>query len=182
MSSTTAMGAASKARPPAGGKTSGISAMIKATERAGACSWLSVRSRRPVEGVAMVDVATAIVGVVVIDGVSIDRGAIDDRSAMGDVVIVVVHRPMATPVVPPVTPAPAKSSEETDSKSNTEGDCGAAKKDSWHRNPARVGNDRRPVHEPGIIGRYVDHLRVGRLNDDRVALSRYLLLFVVLQL
>jgi hypothetical protein len=89
------MEAASKARLPAGGKASDISAVIKATERAGACSWLSMRSRRPVEGVAVVDVAMAIVEVVVInavsiDGGAIDGGAIDDRSAMGDVGVVII--------------------------------------------------------------------------------------------
>ena len=61
MSSTTATmeatstGAASKARPPAGGEASDIATVIKATERAGACSWLSVKRRAPtsVERVAV---------------------------------------------------------------------------------------------------------------------------------
>jgi len=121
---------------------------------------------------AVVEVAAPLVEVV----------AIDDRSAVGDVGVVVVDHPMAMPVASPVIPAPPKSSEEADSKPNTEGNCGAGKKDSGHRNPARVGDDRYPIHEPRIIGRHVDHVRVGRLDDDRVALSCYAFLFVAIQL
>jgi hypothetical protein len=40
---TTSMGAASKARPPAGGKTPDIAAVIKAAERAGASTWLGMK-------------------------------------------------------------------------------------------------------------------------------------------
>src|SRR5713101_3844166 len=97
---TTAMGAATKAGAPAGRKAAGISAVIKAAERAGVCSWLGVKTRRPVEGIAVIKVAV------------VEVTAIDDRSAVGDVGVVVVDRAMATPVVPPVTPAPAKPSEE----------------------------------------------------------------------
>jgi len=46
--------------------------------------------------------------------------AIDDRSAMGDVGVVIVEYPVAAPVASPVIPAPPKASEETDSESNSE--------------------------------------------------------------
>src|SRR5260370_26707761 len=79
-------------------------------------------------------------------------------------------------------PAPSKSSEEANSKSKPEGNCRAGKKDSWHGIPTRVGDDGGPVHEPRIIGRHVDDIRVRWFDDDGAALSRYLLLFVAVQL
>src|SRR2546422_740334 len=93
---TTSMGTTSKARPPAGGKASDVSAVIKPTERPRARSWLKVRSRRPMEPrtsagrsasvgrVAMVEVAAIEVAVV-------EVVAIDDRSAVRDVGVVVVN-------------------------------------------------------------------------------------------
>ena len=114
------MEAASHARLPAGGKASDISAVIKATERAGACTLLSVRrwspmeswifaSRSgPVERVAMVKIAAVVIEVV----------AIDDRAAVGDVGVVVVNRGATVPIIIPVMPAPPKSAEEADSKTS----------------------------------------------------------------
>src|SRR5712692_4673016 len=179
---TTSTGTTSKARPPVGGKASDVSAVIKPTERPGACSWLKMRRRRPVEPRTSAVRSSSVERVAVVEVAVVEVVAIDDRSAVGDIGVVVVNHRSAMPVVFPVIPAPPKSSEESDSKSNTEGDCRASKKDSRHRNPARVGDGRCPVHEPRIIGRHVDHIRVGRLDDDRVALSRYLLLFVAIQL
>ena len=82
---TTSVGAASKARPPAGGKPSCVAAVIKAAERAGACTWLRVKRRVPasVEGIAMVEIA-------MVEVVASEVVAIDDRSAVGDVGVVVV--------------------------------------------------------------------------------------------
>jgi hypothetical protein len=108
--------------------------------------------------------------------------ATDDRSAVGDVGVVVVDHTMAMPVTSPVMPAPAKSSEEADSKSDTEGNCRAVKKDPGHRIPARICDDRLAVHEPGIIGGNVNHLGIGRFNDDCVPVSCYLFLFVAIEL
>jgi hypothetical protein len=82
---TTAMGTASKTRPPAGGKASCIPAVIKAAERAGARTWLSVKRGAPtsVEGIAVVEVVAAEV-------VAAEVVATDDRSAVGDVGVVVI--------------------------------------------------------------------------------------------
>ena len=130
----------------------------------------SVESIAMVE-IAMVEIAMAKVAVV-------EVAAIDDRSAVRDIRVVVEDYPAAVPVVSPVMPSPPKSSEEADAKSKTERDCGAGKKDSGNWNPAGVGNNRCSVHEPRIIGRYVDHIRVGRFDDDRVALIGYILLLI----
>ena len=85
-----------------------------------------------VELVATVQIAMVEVAVV-------EVVAIDDRSAVRDVGVVVVDYPMAMPVASPVMPAPPKTSKEAHSKSQSEGDRGAGEKDAGYRNPARVG-------------------------------------------
>ena len=132
---------------------------------------MSISGPASVESVAMVEIATAKVAVIKV-------AAIDDRSAVRDIRVVVVDYPAAVPVISPVVPAPPKSAEEADAKSKTERDCGAGKKDSGNWNPAGVGNNRCTVNEPRIIGRHVDHIRVGRFDDDRAALSGYILLLI----
>ena len=137
---------------------------------------MSISGPASVESVTMVEIAVAKVAMIKVAAVEVM--AIDDRSAVRDIRVVVVDYPSAVPVVSPVMPAPPKSSEEADAKSKAERDCGAGKKDSGNRNPAGVGNNRCSVHEPRIIGRYVDHIRVGRFDDDRVALIGYILLLI----
>jgi hypothetical protein len=119
---TTSVGAASKARLPAGGKASGISAVIKAAEPAGVHSCLpvkartSVRSRRPVESAAVVGAAVAEVTVAEI---TVMEPVVTKVSAVRNEFVMVEECSTAMPVVAPVTPAPPKSSEEADAKSNT---------------------------------------------------------------
>src|SRR5712664_3117223 len=163
---TASMRSAPKTRPPARRGASDITAVIKAAERAGACSWLTVkrRVRVPVEGIPVVEVVAG------------DVVAINDRSAMGDVGVVVVDHAMAMPVASPVMPAPTIFSEETDAEPDSKSDPRSSKEDSRHRVPAWICDDRRTVYEPRIIGRHIDHFRIGRFNDDGVPLSRYLFL------
>src|SRR5882762_5338854 len=78
-------------------------------------------------------------------------------------------------------PAPSKSSEEADSKSKPEGNGGAVKKDPRHGIPAWICDDGLSIYEPRIVGRHVDHFRIGRFDDDGVRLSRYFLLFIAIQ-
>jgi len=187
MSSTTAamesaaVGTTAKARPPAGGKAPDIATVIKATKSAGACSRLSVKRRVSisVERVAVAEIPMVEVAVVKVTVIEIV--AIDDRSAVRDVGVVVVNHRMAMPVASPMVPAPAKSSEEADSEADSKSNPRSSQEDPRHGIPARIGDDRLAVHKPGIIGRHVDHLRIGWLDDDSVALSCYLLLFVALQ-
>ncbi len=178
---TTCMGTTAKARPPAGGKASCIAAVIKATEGAGAGIWLSVKGGGPtsVERVAMADIP--VIEVAVVEIVVTEIVTVDDRSAMGDVSIVVVNRPAAVPVVSPVMPAPPKSSEKADPESDSKSNPHTAKEDSWHGIPAWVRDDWRPVYEPRIVSRHVDYIRIGRFDDNRIALSCYLLLLIAIE-
>ena len=190
---TTTTRATSKARPPAGGKASDISTVIKAAERAGARSWLKMRRRRPVkprtsaarsasaERVAMVEVAVVEVAVVEITAAAVEVVAIDDSSAVRDVGVVVVDHAMAVPVASPVMPAPTKSSEEAHPEANSKSNPRPGQEDPRHGIPAWIGHHRVAIDEPGIIGGHVDHLGIGRLDDDGVALRCYLLLFIAIQ-
>src|SRR5437016_941225 len=183
---TASMGSTSKARPPAGRKASDVSAVIKPTERTGTSSSLKVRRRRAVEPrtsaarsvsverIAMVEVAA-------VAEITVGEPVVTKIPAVGDPFMMIEECSTVMPVVPPVTPAPCKTSEEADSKSNTEGQSGAIPQNPGHRVPARVVNDGRPVDEPRIIGRHVDHLGVGEFDDDRVSLRRYLFIVVAVQ-
>src|SRR6266850_5168360 len=129
-----------------------------------------------VERVAIVEVA-----VVKIATAAIKVVAIDDGSAVGDVGVVVVNHAMAVPVASPVMPAPTVPSEETDAEPDSKSNPSPSQENPRHGIPAWIGDDRIAVHQPGIIRRHVDHLRVGWFDDDRVALRRYLLLFIAIQ-
>jgi hypothetical protein len=80
----TAAMATAKARPAAGRKASGISAVIKAAERAGVCSWLTVKTRRPVGGVAVVEVGVVEVAVIKVAAIrsAVIKSAAIEGSAM----------------------------------------------------------------------------------------------------
>ncbi len=127
-----------------------------------------------VERVAMVEVAMVEVAVV-------EVVAIDDRSAVGDVGVVVVDYPVAMPIASPVMPAPPETSEEADPEADSKSNPRSGQEDPRHGIPAWVCDDRLAIHKPGIIGRHVDHLRIGRFDDDCAALSRYLFLLIAIQ-
>ncbi len=119
--------------------------------------------------------------VVVVRVAAVEVVAIDDRSTVRDVGVVVVDHPMAMPVASPVMPAPPKSSEEADPEADSKSNPRSGQEDPRHGIPAWIGDDRLAIHEPRIIGRYVDDLRIGRFDNDCVALSCYFLLFIAIQ-
>ena len=191
METTSMETSTAKARSAAGRKASYIAAVIKSTECAGACTLLSVkrRGRTSVERIAMVgigvvEVAVAkvvMVEIVVTEVVVTEVVAIDDRSAVGDVGVVVVDHGMAVPVASPVMPAPTISAEETDAEPESKSNARPSQENPRHWIPAWICDDRVAIHQPGIIGRHVDDLRIGWFDDDGVALGRYVLLFIAIQ-
>ena len=95
METTSMKTTTAKARPAAGRKASYIATVIKSTECAGACTLLSVkrRGRTSVERIAMVGIGVvevAVAKVVMVEIVVTEVVAIDDRSAMGDVGVVII--------------------------------------------------------------------------------------------
>ena len=135
---------------------------------------MSISGPASVESVTMVEIAMAKVA-------AVEVAAIDDRSAVRDIRVVVVDYPSAVPVVSPVMPAPSKSPEEADSKSNPERDCRPSKKDPRYGIPAWICNDRVAVHEPRIVRGDVNHFRIRGFDDDCVPLRCYLFLFIAIQ-
>src|SRR6266849_2841820 len=75
----------------------------------------------------------------------------------------------------------ATSSEKAEPEDDSKSDPRSGHEYPRHRIPTRIRDDRLTEHEPGVIGRHVDHFRVSRFDDDCVALSCYLLLFIAIQ-
>src|ERR1700756_2663423 len=116
-----------------------------------------MKIRRPVSSAAMVEAAMAevtTVAKVTVGEITVMEPTAAKVSAVRDPTVMVEEGLTSVPVVSPVTPAPPKSSEEADSKSNTEGQSNAAPENSRHRIPARVGYDWPPIYHPRIIGRH----------------------------
>src|ERR1700740_3578211 len=82
----------------------------------------------------------------------------------------------AVPVVAPVAPAPTESSEEADVEADSKSDPNSAQEDSRHGIQAWIGDNRRSVYKPGIVGRHVDDVGAGRLDGDRAVVIGYGLL------
>jgi hypothetical protein len=135
VAATAVESATSNARPPAGGKASGISAVIKAAEPASVHSRLRVKvgtamnirapvkTRRPMESTAMIEAAVAEVAV---SEITMMEPVMTELSAMRLEFVMVEECSTVVPVISPVVPAPAKSSEEADTKSKAKGKADAA--------------------------------------------------------
>src|ERR1019366_8295977 len=94
-------------------------------------------------------------------------------SAPGVVPAAAIHCVSATPIESPMTPAPAKASEPTDSEAHSEIEVRAAKPDSRIRVPSRPRHDGISVNRPRVIGRDVHYIGVGRLNVNIRAIVPY---------
>src|ERR1700676_5331858 len=153
--------------------------MIKAAEGAGVGPGLGMRCResmlrrsRAVETrTAAVKSASAMKSSGAIEGVMVD-----EDSTVGDISVVVVDDSVVMPVISPVVPAPAESTIEADSKAEAKCNSRTAKVESGIRIPSRPDPDRSSIHEPGIILRHVDNLRVCRLDHDGLPLLAHLFL------
>src|SRR5713101_7397495 len=90
--------------------------------------------------------------------------AIDEGPAVRDEAVVVEdHRPAAK-VDAPMGKAPAEAGEKADPETYAESDPGAYGVEAGIPEPTRVGNQRRAVHDPRVVGRNIDDLRVCRLD------------------
>src|ERR1700722_5660943 len=107
---------------------------------------------------------------------TIEVVAIGENSAVGNVAVVVEENSMTTPVVTPVSPAPAKSVKEADPKAEAKRDSRAANVESRIRIPARPNSDGPSIHEPRVILRHVNNLRIGGLYHNGLPLLTYFLL------
>src|SRR6266446_3590530 len=144
--------------------------MIKTTECPGMRTRLAVRRRKSMLATRESSRSPAMksVGSMKSAG-AIEVVAIDEDSAVRNVAAVVEENSMTTPVVSPVSPAPAKPAEEADSKAE-------AKLKSRIRIPPWPDSDRLPVHEPWVIFRNVNNIRLGWFDHNSLPLLAHFFL------
>src|SRR5882724_2984989 len=102
--------------------------------------------------------------------------AVDERVAPGDKRVVVEDDGVVMPVSSPVGPPPAKPAKEADSKACTKHHSRSGQEQPWICIPPWPGDDGRAIHDPRIILRHVNDLRVGGFNHDCLPLLGHLLL------
>src|ERR1700681_3178498 len=89
--------------------------------------------------------------------------AIDDSSAVRNVCVVVVDdAPVVVPIESPIVPTPAESAKKSNPEAQPKTDSRAVQEKSRIRIPAWEDSHRRPIHQPRIVLRYVNH--VGRFR------------------
>src|SRR5258708_36112311 len=125
----------------------------------------------PVAAKSAVCVSASIVVVVVIK-----------RIAPRVVPIVIMNNDSVMPIGPPMTPAPAVTSEVADSEADSEREIWASIPDPGIRIPPRPRRDRTAVNHPRIIRGDVNDLATSRLNDDGPVLRRYGVLLRILKI
>lgn len=151
------MKASAEARLAACGKATRHSAAIEAAESAGMCAPES-SSSPTTESTATMKSAT-------VKSTAVIESAVGENSAVGDVAAVVEHNSV-TPVVTPMSPTPAKATEEADSKAKAKLNSRNPKVKSGIGIPAGPDSDGPSVNQPGIVFRNVDNIRIGRLDHD----------------
>jgi hypothetical protein len=102
--------------------------------------------------------------------------AIDENPAVGLVVVVIETNVLVMPIVSPVSPSPAETSKETNSKAKAKFDSRAGKEQSWIRIPAGPDPDGFSVNEPRVVLGNVNDLRFCGLDHNGLSLLAYLLL------
>src|ERR1700730_13547981 len=120
----------------------------------------ALHSPPPMKSAAMLEVCTRV----------IERVVIGEDSAVGDVGVIVEDDSVATPIVSPVVPSPAIAAKEADAKAQAKCNSRSGKVQPWIPIPAWPDPDWLSIHEPGVIFRHVNNLRIGRLDHDRLSL------------
>src|SRR4030081_168269 len=94
-----------------------------------------------------------------------------------DVPLMVMHHVVVVPIGAPMVPAPAVAAEDADSNPQAKRNSRPVDVDAGHSNPPRVVWKRISVDHPGVVFRYIDDLRIGRLNRDHLSVrcDRFLL-------
>ena len=95
---------------------------------------------------------------------------ISEDSTVGYVSVVVVDDSVVMPIISPVVPAPAEAAEEADSEAEAKRNTRSGKVQSWIPIPVRPRPDRISIHEPGVIFRHVNDLRIGGFDHNGLPL------------
>src|ERR671924_494983 len=102
--------------------------------------------------------------------------AVDERVAPGDKCVVVEDDGVVIPVSSPAVPPPTKPGKEADSKAYAERNSRPRNIQPWIPKPPWPGDDGRSIHDPRVVLRHVDDLRVGWFNHDGLPLLGHLFL------
>ena len=122
-----------KTRLPTRGIGPGDATVIKTAERTRVRPGLAVWRREPMLRAGESSRSCASMK---IPGVMTEIVAIDERSAMGDVGVVVIDDSAVMPVESPAMPSPAKAAEVANSKAHSERDRRAADENAGNRIPS----------------------------------------------
>jgi hypothetical protein len=107
---------------------------------------------------------------------AIEVVAIGKDPAVGDIDAVIEEDPVVMPIVAPVTPSPAKTAKESDSKAEAKCEPGTVKEKPRIPIPAWPNPDGISVHKPWVIFRHVNHLRIGWFDHNGLPLFTHLFL------
>src|SRR5271157_397611 len=158
------MEASAKARLPTGGETSCHPSVIETAKSSGMGAGLGVWRREAAfrgRKASAAGKATAMESTGAIEII-----AIDENSAVGDVDAVVKHDPVIMPIVSPVSPPPSETAEEANSKAKAPSEPRPREIQSRIPVPARPDSYGLSIHEPRVVFRNVNNLRVCGFNDD----------------
>src|SRR5579859_312557 len=101
---------------------------------------------------------------------------VEKSSAVRFKVVVVKTDIVVTPVRVPVVPSPAKTTKEADAKTQAETNSRRCPVQTWIPVPTGPHSNRRSIHQPRIVFRYVNDLWIDWFNHNRRSLLRYFFL------
>ena len=102
---------------------------------------------------------------------------VDDGRAVREIrVVVKFNSAVMAPIEIPMVPSPTEAAEEPDAESKPEADARAIEIESRIRIPAGKHRQRSAVHDPRIILRHVNDVRLCGLDHDRLPFGFYILL------
>src|SRR5579864_3251909 len=104
-----------------------------------------------------------------------------ERLTVRNECVVIEHNRSVPPIASPAVRSPSETSEQSDREAHTDRNAGARNVQPGIWVPAGPHDHRRTIHDPGIVCRNVNDLRVCRFNDDGRTFSDYLYLFIALQ-
>lgn len=95
-----------------------------------------------------------------------------ERQIVRAVPVVIEEDAVTVPIRCPVVPAPAETAEQVDPDSEPEIDTRLIDEQPRNSYPVGIEGKGRAVDDPRIVIGNVDHIRIGRLDDDRLSLAR----------
>src|SRR5882762_10073709 len=102
---------------------------------------------------------------------AIEAGVMAELPAVRNVGVIAVSQVVSVPIRTPVVPPPAEATVEADTYSQAEPDPGPIVVEARNVNPAGVVVEGITVDNPGVVFRYINELRICRLNFNRISIG-----------